>query len=81
VTSRLYRSTRLLATRAALVLRRLGIDGVGTPTTAALISLYLPGWFCSTGTRGRHASPASRPAATTTRSTGCCGLCLARYER
>ena len=43
MTSRLYRTTRPLATRVALVLRRLGIDGVGTPTTAALIALYITG--------------------------------------
>jgi hypothetical protein len=51
VTSRLYRSTRLLATRAALVLRHLGIDGVGTPTTAALISLYITGLVLLDGHR------------------------------
>jgi hypothetical protein len=34
---------RLLATRIALVLRRLGISWVGTPTTAALIAPYISG--------------------------------------
>jgi hypothetical protein len=46
---------RLLATRVALVLRRLGIDWVDTPTTAALIALYITGLVlldgCQTQTR------------------------------
>lgn len=38
--SRLYRTTRPLAARVALALRRLGIaGGVGSPTTTALIAL------------------------------------------
>jgi hypothetical protein len=43
VTSRLYTTTRPLAERVLLVLRRLGIYGVGSPTTAALIALYVVG--------------------------------------
>jgi hypothetical protein len=43
MTSRLYRTTRPLATQFALMLRRLGISGVGSPTTVALIALYEAG--------------------------------------
>ena len=43
MTPRLYRTTRPLAVRVALALRRLGIDGVGSPTTFALIALYVAG--------------------------------------
>jgi hypothetical protein len=43
VTPRLYRTTRPLAVRVALALRRLGIAGVGSPTTIALIALYVAG--------------------------------------
>jgi DDE superfamily endonuclease len=43
MTSRLYRTTRPLATQVALMLHRLGISGVGSPTTVALIALYVAG--------------------------------------
>ena len=43
MTPRLYRTTRPLAVRVALALRHLGIDGVGSPTTIALIVLYVAG--------------------------------------
>jgi hypothetical protein len=43
VTPRLYRTTRPLAVRVALALRRLDIAGVGSPTTIALIALYVAG--------------------------------------
>ena len=43
MTPRLYRTTRPLAVRVALALRHLGIAGVGSPTTIALIALYVAG--------------------------------------
>jgi hypothetical protein len=43
MTSRLNRTTRPLATQVALMLRRLGISGVGSPTAVALIALYEAG--------------------------------------
>lgn len=43
MTSRLYRTTRPLAARVALALRRLGVERGGTPTTFALITLYVAG--------------------------------------
>jgi hypothetical protein len=43
MTSRLYRTTRPLAAQIALMLGRLGISGVGSPTTVALIALYVSG--------------------------------------
>ena len=44
MTPRLYRTTRPLAVRVALALRRLDIAGVvGSPTTIALIALYVAG--------------------------------------
>src|SRR3712207_5147588 len=43
MTSRLYRTTRPLAAQIALMLGRLGISGVGSPTTLALIALYVAG--------------------------------------
>jgi hypothetical protein len=44
VTPRLYRTTRPLAARVSLLLRRIGIGAVvGTPTTVALITLYVAG--------------------------------------
>jgi hypothetical protein len=43
VASRLYRTTQPLAARVTLVLGRLGISRVGSPTTAALIALYVSG--------------------------------------
>jgi hypothetical protein len=36
MTSRLYRTTRPLAAQASLILRRLGVHRVGTPTAFAL---------------------------------------------
>ena len=41
MTSRLYRTTRPLAAQVALMLGCLGIRGVASPTTAALIALYV----------------------------------------
>ena len=43
MTSRLYRTTRPLAAQVALMLGCLGIRGVASPTTAALIALYVSG--------------------------------------
>ncbi len=43
MTSRLYTTTRPLAKRVGSVLRRLGISEIGSPTTAALITLYVVG--------------------------------------
>lgn len=43
MTPRLYRTTRPLADRVTLALRRLGVDRIGTPTTVALIALYVAG--------------------------------------
>jgi DDE superfamily endonuclease len=43
VASRLYRTTQPLAARVALVLGHLSISRVGTPTTSALIALYVSG--------------------------------------
>lgn len=43
MTSRLYATTRPLAERVDLMLRHLGINKVGSPTTAALIALYVVG--------------------------------------
>lgn len=43
MTSRLYTTTRPLAHRVDSVLLRLGISGIGSPTTAALIALYVVG--------------------------------------
>jgi len=43
MTSRLYRTTRPLAIQVSLVLRRLSVHRVGTPTTFALIALYVSG--------------------------------------
>jgi hypothetical protein len=43
MTSRLYRTTRPLAAQVALMLGCLGISGVASPTTAALIALYVSG--------------------------------------
>jgi len=43
MTSRLYRTTRPLAAQVTLVLRRLGVEEVGSPTIAALIALYVAG--------------------------------------
>lgn len=43
MTPRLYRTTRPLANRVILALHRLGVDRIGTPTTFALIALYVAG--------------------------------------
>jgi DDE superfamily endonuclease len=44
MTSRLYRTTRPLAAQVALMVDRLGVRGVvGSPTTVALIALYVSG--------------------------------------
>src|SRR5829696_10195473 len=55
MTSRLYRTTRPLAAQVALMLGCLGIRGVASPTTAALIALYVSGLIlldgCQTQTR------------------------------
>lgn len=62
MTSRLYTTTRPLAERVVLVLRRLGIARVGSPTTAALIALYVVGLILLDGrqtqTRVSHFLPA-----------------------
>ena len=43
MTSRLYRTTQPLAAQVTLVLRRLGVERVGTPTAVVLIALYVTG--------------------------------------
>jgi hypothetical protein len=43
MTSRLYRTTRPLAAQVFLIVRRLGVEEVGSPTTVALIALYVAG--------------------------------------
>ncbi len=43
MTSRLYRTTRPLAAQLSLVLRRIGVEEVGSPTAVALIALYVAG--------------------------------------
>jgi hypothetical protein len=43
MTSRLYRTTRPLAAQITLIVRRFGVEEVGTPTTVALIALYVAG--------------------------------------
>ena len=43
MTSRLYRTTRPLGAQVALILRRIGVEEVGTPTTVVLIALYVAG--------------------------------------
>ncbi len=43
MTPRLYRTTRPLAARVSVLLHRIGIGAVGSPTTAALITLYVAG--------------------------------------
>jgi hypothetical protein len=44
MTSRLYRTTRPLAAQVALMVDRLGVRAVvGSPTTVALIALYVSG--------------------------------------
>jgi hypothetical protein len=43
MTSRLYGTTRPLATQVSLIVRRLGVEEVGSPTTVALIALYVAG--------------------------------------
>ena len=43
MTPRLYLTTRPLAARVSLLLRRIGMGAVGSPTTAALITLYVAG--------------------------------------
>jgi hypothetical protein len=72
VTPRLYRTTRPLADRVSLLLRRIGIGAVGSPTTAALITLYVvAGLILLDGRqRRRHAWRSFCPAELTTRSTG-----------
>jgi hypothetical protein len=56
MTSRPYRTTRPLAAQVALVLSRLGISGVGSPTTVALIALYVSGLILLDGRQTlRHA--------------------------
>lgn len=43
MTSRLYRTTRPLVAQVSLILRRFGVEEVATPTTVALIALYVAG--------------------------------------
>lgn len=72
MTSRLYRTTRPLATQLTLVLRRLGIGEVGTPTTAVLIALYVSGLILLDGRQTHaHTWRSFCPTELTMRSTGC----------
>lgn len=61
VTSRLYRTTRLLYLEVELVLKSLGIAGVGSPTTQVLVALYVTGLILldvrQTQTRVTHFLP------------------------
>jgi DDE superfamily endonuclease len=43
MTSRRYRTTRPLVAQVSLILRRFGVEEVATPTTGALIALYVAG--------------------------------------
>ena len=71
MTPRLYRTTRPLANRVALALRPLGVDRIGTPTTFALIALYVVGLILLDGRQTHtHAWRSSCPAELTMRSTG-----------
>jgi hypothetical protein len=78
VASRLYRTTRPLYLQVIRALDQLGIATVGTPTTLALVALYVTGLVLldarPTQTRGR----ARCRAAVTTRSTGCSAPRLGR---
>ena len=61
VTSRLYRTTRALHAEVELVLRSLGIAGVGSPTMGVLLGLYITGLILldvrQTQTRVKHYLP------------------------
>jgi hypothetical protein len=61
VTSRLYRTTRALHAEVELILRSLGIAGVGSPTMSALVGLYITGLILldvrQTQTRVTHFLP------------------------
>ena len=71
MTPRVYRTTRPLAVRVALALRRLGIAGVGSPTTIASIALYVAGLILLDGPQTHtHAWRSSCPAELTMPSTG-----------
>ena len=70
MTSRLYRTTRPLAAQVTLIVRRIGVEGVGTPTTVVLIALYVAGLILLDGRQTHtHAWRSSCPAELTTRST------------
>ena len=43
MTSRLYRTTRPLGAQVTLIVRRIGVEEVGTPTMVILIALYVAG--------------------------------------
>ncbi|BBL78481.1 hypothetical protein Rxycam_00062 [Rubrobacter xylanophilus DSM 9941] len=71
MTSRLYRTTRPLAAQVALMLCRLGIGEVGTPTTTGLITLYVSGLILLDGRQTHtHAWRSFCLAELTMRSTG-----------
>lgn len=71
MTPRLYRTTRPLAARVALALDRLGIGVLASPTTVALIALYVSGLILlDERQRRRHAWRSSCLAELTMRSTG-----------
>jgi hypothetical protein len=70
VTPRLYRTTRPLAARISVLLRRIGIGAVGTPTTLALITLYVAGLIFLDGRQTQTRVALFCPVELTTRSTG-----------
>ena len=70
--SRLYRTTRPLYLQVTRALDRLGIATIGSPTTAALIALYVTGLILLDARPTQTRRRASCPAAATTRSIGCC---------
>ncbi len=71
MTPRLYRTTRPLAARVCVLLHRIGIGAVGTPTTLTLITLYVAGLILLDGRQTHtHAWRSSCPGELTTHSTG-----------
>jgi hypothetical protein len=72
VASRLYRATRPLCLQVTRALDRLGIATVGSPTTAALIALYVTGLILLDARPTQTRLARFLPAAATTRSIGCC---------
>jgi hypothetical protein len=67
VASRLYRTTRPLYLQVTGVLDRLGVATLGSPTTAALIALYVTGLLLLDARPRRHVWRASCLVAATTR--------------